>query len=120
MKIVARNAIATAAILLATTVSGIARAEGDPAAYKAAVAALEQAGGDKTCVECFLEKYAPAEFTKAFAVSKDGAYGARWKRGMSMDEARTEALASCRKKPTCSSANPCVIFFENDKQVWKP
>ena len=97
-----------------------ARAEGDPAAYKAAVPALAQAGGGKACVECFLEKYAPAPFNKVFAVSKDGAYGGRWDQRKSLDWAREGALANCRKKPNYNPANPCVIFFENDKQVWKP
>jgi len=89
-------------------------------AYKAAVPALEQAGGAKTCVSCFLERYAPAEQPKAFAVSKDGAYGARWHRQLSMEQVKKEALESCQKKPEYNAANPCVIFFENDKLVWKP
>lgn len=89
-------------------------------AYKAAVPALEQAGGGKACVTCFLERYAPAEQPKAFAVSKDGAYGARWHGRLSMEQVRREALESCQKKPEYNAANPCVIFFENDKLVWKP
>lgn len=97
-----------------------ARAEGDPAAYKAAVPALEEAGGGKACVECFLEKYGPAEFNKVFAVSKDGAYGGRWKKGQPMANLRDGALMSCRKKPAYNPENPCVIFFENDQLVWKP
>lgn len=88
--------------------------------YEAAKAALAEAGGGKACEKCFLENYAPAEFTKAFALSKDGAYGARWKKGISLDEARNAALESCRKKPAYSDANPCVVFFENDRLVWKP
>lgn len=36
-----------------------------------------------------------------------------------MEKAREAALASCRKKPTYNSANPCVVFMENDKVVWK-
>lgn len=114
-----RAAFAVAASLMVLA-SNTARAEGDPAAYKAAVPALERAGGGKTCVECFLEKYAPAEFNKAFAVSKDGAYGGNWKKGRSMEGVRERALESCRKKPNYNPANPCVVFFENDKQVWKP
>ena len=111
---------AAAAALLMSSPAGAALAECDPAAYKAAVPALEQAGGERTCVSCFLEKYAPAPFSKAFAVSKDGAYGGWWQRGISIDEARNKALDSCRKKPSYTSANPCVVFFENDTQVWMP
>jgi hypothetical protein len=97
-----------------------AQAEGDPAAYRAAVPALERAGGGKTCVQCFLERYAPAVFNKAFAVSADGAYGGRWGRGLSMEQVRREALESCRRKPEFNPANPCAIFFENDRLVWRP
>ncbi len=100
--------------------AGAAQAEGDPAAYRAAVPALERAGGGKTCVTCFLERYAPAEFNKAFAVSADGAYGGRWSRRLSMDQVRREALESCQRKPEFNPANPCVIFFENDRLVWRP
>lgn len=96
----------------------VVHADGDPAIYSAAVPMLETAGGGKTCVECFLEKFAPAEFNKAFAVSKDGAYGGRWSRNESMETVREKALESCRKKPVYRSGNPCVIFFENDKLVW--
>lgn len=109
-----------AAALLAGGWIGSAHADGDPAAYKAAIPALQQAGGSKTCVSCFIERYAPAEFNKAFAVSRDGAYGARWHKQLSMEQVRREALESCRKKPEYNAANPCVVFFENDKQVWKP
>lgn len=111
---------AIAAALLVAFSIGTAHAEGDPAAYNAAVSALDQAGGGKACVECFLKKYGPAEFNKAFAVSKDGAYGARWKKGMPIEQAREAALESCQKKPTYNAENPCVIFFENDKLIWKP
>lgn len=69
---------------------------------------------------CFLERYAPAEFNKAFAVSADGAYGSRWSRRLSMDQVRREALESCQRKPEFNPANPCVIFFENDRLVWRP
>jgi len=93
-------------------------AQSDP--YRSAVPALEQAGGAKTCVTCFVERYAPAEQPKAFAVSKDGAYGARWHRQLSMDQVRREALESCQKKPEFKPENPCVVFFENDRLVWKP
>ncbi|MBW7851430.1 MAG: hypothetical protein H3C38_13110 [Rhodospirillales bacterium] len=93
----------------------------DPlAAYKAAVPALEQAGGGKACVDCFLTNYGPSPFPKAFAVSPDGAYGARYKVGASMAKMREDALASCRKKPAFNPAHDCFIFFENDEQVWKP
>lgn len=119
MNFILRPTIAVAAVLAISVATGAARAD-DQAAYKAAVPALEEAGGGKTCVECFLDKYGPAEQPKAFAVSKDGAYGARWKRSLSMEQVREEALASCQKKPTYNPANPCVIFFENDKLVWKP
>jgi len=90
------------------------------AAYQAAVPALEQAGGGKACVDCFLTNYGPSPFPKAFAVSPDGAYGARYKVGASMEKMREDALASCRKKPAYDPAHDCFIFFENDKQVWKP
>jgi hypothetical protein len=100
--------------------AGAAQAEGDPAAYRAAVPALERAGGGKTCVQCFLERYAPAVFNKAFAVSADGAYGGRWGRQLSIDEARRAALENCQRKPEFNPANPCVIFFENDRLVWRP
>ena len=113
-------AIAAALIVASSMQNKPASADGDMASYKAALPLLEEAGGGKTCTECFIEKYAPAVFTKAFAVSKDGAYGGRWKKNISMDEAREGALASCRKKPTYNPANPCVVFFENDKLVWKP
>lgn len=109
-----------AALLVTLMALSAARAEGDPAAYNAAVSALDQAGGGKACVECFLTKYGPAEFNKAFAVSKDGAYGARWKKGMPIEQARAAAIESCQKKPAYNANNPCVIFFENDKLVWKP
>lgn len=96
-----------------------ALAQGNP--YQAAVPLLEQAGGGKTCVSCFLERYATAnELPKAFAVSKDGAYGARWHRGLSMDQVKSDALRSCQSKPEFKPANPCVVFFENDKLVWSP
>lgn len=119
MNFILHHTIVAASVLMATVATGAARAD-DQAAYKAAVPALEEAGGGKTCVECFLDKYGPAEQPKAFAVSKDGAYGARWKKSLSMEQVREEALASCQKKPTYNPANPCVIFFENDKLVWKP
>ncbi|MCK6438842.1 MAG: hypothetical protein L6Q71_01415 [Planctomycetes bacterium] len=90
----------------------------DIKAYEAAVPALKEAGGANACVKCFLERYAPAEINKAFAVSKDGAYGGRWGANLSMAEARSKALDSCRQKPEFKSANPCVVFFENDKLVW--
>jgi len=106
--------------VLVVSITGTARADSDLAAYQAAVPALEQAGGGKTCVTCFLERYAPAEQPKAFAVSKDGAYGARWKKSLSVEQVRREALESCRKKPEFNPANPCVVFFENDKLVWQP
>ncbi|GAB4541138.1 MAG: hypothetical protein Tsb0019_40970 [Roseibium sp.] len=112
--------VLAAAFVAATVGASAARAEGDPAAYKAAVPALEQAGGGKACVECFLEKYGPSPFPKAFAVSPDGAYGARYKVGASMAKMREDALASCRKKPAYNPAHDCFIFFENDQQVWKP
>jgi hypothetical protein len=102
------------------SLAGATQAEGDPAAYRAAVPALERAGGGKTCIECFLERYAPAEFNKAFAVSADGAYGGRWSRRLTMDQARREAIASCQRKPEFNPANPCVVFFENDRLVWRP
>lgn len=88
--------------------------------YSAAVPQLEQAGGGRTCVSCFLERYAPAETNKAFAVSLDGAFGARWSRNLTVEQAREEALASCRAKPEYDAANPCVVFFENDRLVWTP
>jgi len=106
--------------VLVVGITGAARADGDLAAYQAAVPALEQAGGGKACVTCFLERYAPAEQPKAFAVSKDGAFGARWKKSLSVEQVRQEALESCRKKPEFNPANPCVVFFENDKLVWQP
>jgi len=106
--------------VIAVGIVGTARADSDLAAYQAAVPALEQAGGGKACVTCFLERYAPAEQPKAFAVSKDGAYGARWKKSLSVEQVRREALESCRKKPEFNPANPCVVFFENDKLVWQP
>lgn len=105
---------------LVVGIAGAARADSDLAAYQAAVPALERAGGGKACVTCFLERYAPAEMPKAFAVSKDGAYGARWKKSLSVKQVRREALESCRKKPEFNPANPCVVFFENDKLVWQP
>ena len=120
MKGFARSAVVGGvSLVLAAVVSHVVRAEEDMSPYKAAVPALERAGGGKTCVECFLEKYAPAERPKAFTVSKDGAYGARWKKSLSPERVREEALASCRKKPAYNPANPCVVFFENDKLVWK-
>lgn len=106
--------------VLVVGTTGAARADSDLAAYQTAVPALEQAGGGKACVTCFLERYAPAEQPKAFAVSKDGAYGARWKKSLSVEQVRREALESCRKKPEFNPANPCVVFFENDKLVWQP
>jgi hypothetical protein len=106
--------------VLVVGITGAARADSDLAAYQAAVSALEQAGGGKACVTCFLERYAPAEQPKAFAVSKDGAFGARWKKSLSVEQVRREALESCRKKPEFNPANPCVVFFENDKLVWQP
>lgn len=107
------------AVVLASLAGG-AQAEGDPAAYRAAVPALERAGGGKACVQCFLDRYAPAEFNKAFAVSADGAYGGRWSRRLSMDQVRREAIESCQRKPEFTPANPCVVFFENDRLVWRP
>ncbi|MDH5748342.1 MAG: hypothetical protein OEY85_03430 [Rhodospirillales bacterium] len=81
---------------------------------------LKQAGGANTCVKCFLEMYAPAETPKAFAVSKDGAYGGRWHNRRTHSEMRAGALESCRKKPMYRPENPCVVFFEDDRMVWKP
>jgi len=119
------NAIWSHAVLLSAAAAALALFGHFPAAqaqdaYKAAVPALNEAGGPKTCVSCFLERYGPAEEPKAFAVSKDGAYGGRWNRQSSIDQVKKEALESCRKKPEFNAANPCVIFFENDKQVWRP
>ena len=107
-----------AATLIALTAP--ASAEGDPAAYLAAVPMLERAGGGKACVSCFLERYAPAEFNKAFAVSPDGAYGGRWHNQSSLEQVRERALENCQKKPEFNPAHPCVIFFENDRLVWQP
>jgi len=87
--------------------------------YEAAVPALKEAGGESVCIDCFLQRYAPAEMPKAFAVSKDGAYGARWDTRISIDEAKRAALESCTKKESFRPENPCVIFFENDRLVWK-
>lgn len=95
-------------------------AASSPNPYKAAVAALMIAGGSQTCVSCFLERYAPAEFNKAFAVSKDGAFGGRWSANISVAEAREAALESCRSKPEFKPENECAVFFENDRQVWVP
>ncbi|NQV80534.1 MAG: hypothetical protein HQ495_08265 [Alphaproteobacteria bacterium] len=88
--------------------------------YQDAVPVLEEAGGGTTAVEPFLKLYGPAEMPKAFAVSKDGAFGGRWKESSTHTKVRKEALASCRKKPNYNSANPCVIFMEDDRLVWKP
>ena len=110
----------TVAALIPLFGDGSARAEGDPAAYQAALPVLEQAGGGKACSTCFIERYAPAEFNKAFAVSKDGAYGGRWSRNESIATVREKALDSCRKKPNYRAEFPCVVFFENDRLVWGP
>lgn len=100
--------------------AGAAQAEGNPTAYRVAVPALEHAGGGKACVPCFLERYAPAVFNKALAVSADGAYGGRWGTQLSMDEAHRGALENCPRKPEFNPANPCVVFFENDRLGWRP
>lgn len=110
-----------AAVSVAVLTSALpVMAEGDMAAYQAALPALEQAGGGKACTECFMEKWAPSPFNKAFAVSPDGAYGGRWSKNEPMDVIREKALDSCRKKPNYNPDHPCVLFFENDKLVWKP
>jgi len=108
--------IATLALAGALVVLGGA-ANADP--YEDAVAQLEQAGG-KGPVEPFLKFYGPAEMPKAYAVSKDGAFGGRWKSSSNMKKMRKDALKSCQKKDNYNPANPCVIFMENDKVVWTP
>ena len=95
--------------------AGISHA--DP--YEDAVPMLEQAGGSGP-VEAFLKFYGPAEMPKAFAVSKDGAFGGRWKSSSNMEKMRKDALKSCKKKKNYNKANPCVIFMENEKVVWTP
>lgn len=115
-----RNGPAALALAIILAGASVTHAEGDPATYQNAVPALEQAGGGKACVECFLTNYGPSPFNKAFAVSLDGAYGARWERHASLEKVREAALESCRKKPAYNAAHPCVIFFENDRQIWKP
>lgn len=108
------------ALAVTLGISGAVYASNDLSVYQAALPALERAGGGKACVTCFLERYAPASNPKAFAVSKDGAYGARWHRNHSIERIRQEALDSCRQKPEYNPANPCFIFFENNRQVWRP
>jgi len=108
---IATLAVAGALVLL----TGISHA--DP--YEDAVPMLEQAGGSGP-VEAFLKFYGPAEMPKAFAVSKDGAFGGRWKSSSNMEKMRKDALKSCKKKKNYNKANPCVIFMENEKVVWTP
>lgn len=113
-----RRAVLVGIALVSLAACQSAQSAGNP--YKAAVPALQKASNGKTCVSCFLNKYGPATFNKAFAVSKDGAYGGRWGKDISMSAAKRAALKSCRKKPNYNPAHPCVIFFENDRLVWKP
>ncbi|MBD1549590.1 hypothetical protein [Roseibium aggregatum] len=113
-----RRAVLASIAVITLAACQTAQSAGNP--YKSALPALQKAGGGKTCTSCFLNKYAPATFNKAFAVSKDGAYGGRWGKDLSISAAKRAALDSCRKKPNYNPANPCVIFFENDKLVWKP
>jgi hypothetical protein len=89
--------------------------KGDP--YEQAYEFMKQVTAERC--ECFMNKYAPADGNKAYALSKDGAYGARWSEHISIDEARDAALASCRKKPSYKPENPCVVFMENDRMVFK-
>lgn len=91
---------------------------GDP--YEQAYEFMKQVT-DERC-ECFIKKYAPAQGMKAYALSKDGAYGGKWSdsgRDLSLDDVREGALASCRKKPNYKPENPCVVFMENDTIVYK-
>jgi hypothetical protein len=90
------------------------------AAYRTAVPALPRAAGGKGCPECFVDKYGPADFNKVYAVSQDGAYGAHWWNKGTLAQEREQALDSCQRKPDYDPAHPCFIFFENDKQVWRP
>jgi len=93
----------------------------DPlAAYRAAIPALLQATGGKGCTRCFMDRYAPATFNKAYAVSADGAHGGRWSPAITPEQAQAQALALCRKDKFYNPANDCFLFFENDQQVWKP
>ena len=68
--------------------------------------------------EKFKNKFLNAPFNRAFAISKDGAFGGRWSEGLSLDEVREFALESCRKKPQYRPENPCKIYMENDAVVW--
>jgi hypothetical protein len=106
--------------LIITFSQGIANAESISETYKKGATVLEQVGGGKACLTCLTNKYRYGEQPKAYALSKDGAYGASWGRNRSLKEVRRLALKSCQEKPTYTPKNPCFIFFENDKQVWKP
>ena len=67
----------------------------------------------------FQRKFLNAPFNRAFAISKDGAFGGQWGMSKSLDEVKEFALKSCRKKPQYRPENPCMIYMENDAVVWK-
>lgn len=63
----------------------------------------------------FRKRFLNAKGPRAFALSKDGAFGGRWDTSMSMEEIRTRALKSCENKPQYKPQNPCFIYMENDR-----
>lgn len=66
----------------------------------------------------FQNRFLKAPFNRAFAISKDGAFGGQWGKDLTLDDVRRAALESCRKKPQYRPDNPCQIYMENDTVVW--
>jgi len=52
---------------------------------------------------------------KVFAISPDGAWGARWNLWLPIEELKLQALKECQKR----ASKPCVLYAVNDAVVWK-
>ena len=52
---------------------------------------------------------------KAFAISADGTWGARWNPWVPIEEIKRQALKDCQKR----ASKPCLLYAVNDEVVWK-
>ncbi len=52
---------------------------------------------------------------KAFAISADGTWGARWNSWVPIEEIKRQALKDCQKR----ASKPCLLYAVNDEVVWK-
>ncbi len=64
--------------------------------------------------QLFRKRFLNGKGQRAFALSKDGAFGGRWGTNISMEEIRAWVLESCESKPQYRPENPCFIYMEND------